>query len=38
MICNYTKAEKTDQNSMIAGYINNNILYQKKNMEEQVNE
>lgn len=26
MICNYTKAEKIDQNSMIAGYINKNIL------------
>lgn len=37
MICNYTNAEKIDQNSMIAGYINNNIL-QKKDQEERVNE
>lgn len=37
MICNYTKASKIDQDSMIAGYINNNILYQKKDREEQVN-
>lgn len=38
MICHYMKASKIDQNSMIAGYISNNILYQKKDREEQVNE
>ena len=36
MICNYTKAEKVDQSSMVAGYINNNILYEKKDEEDQA--
>ena len=36
MICNYTKADKIDQSSMVAGYINNNILYEKKDEEDQA--